>query len=134
MSRKAAVCLVLLLGSVFVAVGASRAVSDLRLSTLTGMPLTFEVAVTDDEIDPLAPETHALFFSIERGPQHGVVAGDFAAVLYSAPSTAMLILTYTTAPSFSARTAWSFRRKILWERESTWRSRSTCANASRPAR
>jgi hypothetical protein len=73
---------------------------DLQLTTWENTSLTFDVVVTDIDIDPLAPETHPLEFVVTEAPTHGVVAGDLAAVIYRLPSEAILILSYTPAEGF----------------------------------
>jgi len=74
--------------------------SDLQLTTSVNAPLTFEVVVIDADIDPLAPETHPIAFTVEQGPKHGVVVADLDAVLYQPISEAILVLSYTPAQGF----------------------------------
>ncbi len=98
--RRVAACLVLMLVPALVATGMPLEGLEVRVSTPSGVALTFDVTVLDGGIDALAPEEHAIVFTAERGPAHGVVTGDLDAVLYSEPSQATLVLTYTPAIEF----------------------------------
>lgn len=74
--------------------------TDLQLTTWENTSLTFDVVVTDGDIDPLAPETHPLEFVVAEAPAHGVVTGDLDAVIYQPSSEAILVLSYTPAEGF----------------------------------
>ncbi len=82
------------------AFGAPLVALDVQVTTWLSTPMTFVVRVTDAGIDLLAPEAHAILFSIEAGPAHGVVAGDLSAVLYEAPADALLVLSYVPVPGY----------------------------------
>ncbi len=92
--------LVLCACSFLVAANLPPTSSDLQLTTSVNAPLTFEVVVIDADIDPLAPETHPITFTVEQDPEHGVVAADLDAVLYQPISEAILVLSYTPAQGF----------------------------------
>lgn len=84
----------------FALAGVPPTSTDLQLTTWENTSLTFDVVVTDGDIDPLAPETHPLEFVVAEAPAHGVVTGDLDAVIYQPPSEAILVLSYAPAEGF----------------------------------
>lgn len=70
------------------------------VATVQDEAVTFEIRAEDADIDPVDAAAHPLTFAILEGPVHGVLVGDLTSVVYRAPHTAAVEVTYVPADGF----------------------------------
>ena len=95
--------------SVFVsAVNDAPVAQDDLVTTEANEPVVITLLASDPDIDPFAPSSHPLEFSILSGPSHGSLSGDISSVVYDLPNLAFVTLTYTPESGFLGADSISF--------------------------